>query len=102
MERVWPDGRDGRDDDQRMVAGLPELGEAVAGGLIAALASGTSHIEASQIAERIVALPDLDEAQWRRLARACADNEQVHGGASPSRALQPFFHIHKRNWPPAR
>jgi hypothetical protein len=102
----WPSGFNQRAakvaaDIVGWVSTLPGLGEAVADGLVAALASASSYIEAGAIAGRIAALPELSEAQWRELSRTYASNDQVHGGALPSRALRPYFAAHKRAWPPA-
>jgi hypothetical protein len=84
------------------VSALPELGSTVADGLFAALRSAGNYMDAGAAAERIVSLGSLTQEQFQQLDEIYWNNDQVRGGALPSRALRPFYVQNGRQWPPAK
>lgn len=84
------------------VATVPDLGDRMVDGLFNALAGANNYMDAGATASRIAALGDLTEPQWDRLDDIYRANDQVHGGALPSKALRPFYQEHGRAWPPLR
>jgi hypothetical protein len=83
------------------VATIPELGDRMVDGLFSALATANNYMDAGATASRITALGGLTESQWARLDEIYRANDQVHGGALPSKALKPFYQEHHRAWPPS-
>jgi hypothetical protein len=79
-----------------------ELGPSIVDGLIAKLASAGNYMEAGAVAERIARLPGLSEEQFKRIDRAWWGNDQLHGGALPTKAMRPFYVSNGREWPPPR
>jgi len=81
---------------------VPDLGATMTDGLFAALDSAGNYMDAGATAERIAALSGLTEDQWKRLDEIYWHNDQIHGGALPTRALRPFYQHHLREWPPPK
>ena len=84
------------------ISSIPELGDTVIDGLFAALETAGNYVDAGAAAERIASLGGLREDQFRRLDAIYWTNDQLYTGVLPSRALEPFYHQHGRNWPPPR
>lgn len=84
------------------IASQTELGTAVTEGLFESLRTAPSFIDAGAAAKRIVSLGSLTNEQWARLDSIFWSNDQIYGGALPSKALQPFYREHQRPWPPAK
>lgn len=103
----WPSGHDmGAKPIANLisawVATIPELGDRMVDGLFSALEAANNYMDAGATANRIAALGGLTEPQWARLDEIYRTNDQVHGGALPSKALKPFYQEHSRAWPPLK
>lgn len=81
---------------------VAELGETMTDGLFAALESAGNYIDAGATADRIASLSGLTEEQWARLSEIYWTNDQLFTGVLPSRALEPFYRRHGREWPPSK
>lgn len=103
----WPSGA-GRSPKEvahmisAWVASLPELGEILLDGLFSALAEAGSYVEAAASAERLVALGELSNEQFRRLDGIWWSNDQLHGGALAHKVMKPFYLANGQDWPPRR
>lgn len=81
---------------------VPELGETMVSGLFAALASANNYIDAGATADRVATLSGLTEEQWTQLTEIYWENDQLHTGTLPSKALKVFYERHSRGWPPPK
>jgi hypothetical protein len=84
------------------ISSIEELGQTMVDGLFAALESAGNYIDAGATAERIAALTSLSEEQFANLDLIYWNNDQVHTGVLPKRALEPFYRKHGRSWPPPK
>lgn len=103
----WPSGhgRTAKEVAHEIVTWLErttDFTNRIADGLIGALEEAADYYSAEAAAKRIVALGDLTESSWERLAQAYWKNDQVRGGVLPTRVLQPFFREKDKGWPPKR
>lgn len=74
----------------------------VVDGFMQALQDTTDYYSAEAAAKRIVALGELTDEAWSKLAIAYWANDQVHGGVLPTRVLKPFYLEHDKEWPPPK
>lgn len=84
------------------VTKLPDLGPAVFDGLLEALRSAQNYVDAGATAERIEALGTLSDGQLAEIDRVWWTNDQLYGGALPSRAMRRVYAAHHRAWPPPK
>jgi hypothetical protein len=103
----WPN--DNGDDPERVaqilsswISSLPELGDAVIGGLLNSLASAGNYMDAGATAARIAALGALAPEDFSRLDEIYWSNDQIHGGVLPTNELKPFYKANDRPWPPPK
>jgi len=81
---------------------MPELGTTVIDGLLNALESAGNYMDAGATAERIAALGTLTDERFERLDRVWWSNGQLYGGLLPTRAMEPFYRMNGRGWPPPK
>lgn len=103
----WPsgNGRTAKEVAHEIVAWLErttDFTNRIVDGLMGALEGASDYYSAEAAAKRIVALEDLTESSWKRLAQVFWKNDQVHGGVLPTRVLQPFYREKDKDWPPKR
>ena len=103
----WPSGhgRTAKEVAHEIVAWLErstDFTNRIVDGLMSALEEANDYYSAEAAARRIVALGDITEESWRKLADAYWANDQVRGGVLPTRALQPFYRANSREWPPPK
>jgi hypothetical protein len=84
------------------ISAVPELGATVTDGLFAALRGAEGYIEAGRAADKIAALGSLTPDQFEQLDEIFWTNDQVRGGALPTRALRPLYQQYGRQWPPKK
>jgi hypothetical protein len=84
------------------IATVPDLGDTMVDGLLTALSEAGNYMTAGVTAERIASLETLTEDQFARLAGVWWQNDQLYGGALPTKALQPFYRRNGREWPPPK
>lgn len=103
----WPSG-EGRSAKEiaalvsEWLSDLPELGSSIVDGLLSALETAGNYYDAEAKAERVAALGSLTDEQFDRLDRIWWSNDQLHGGALPTRVMRPFYASCGRSWPPPR
>ena len=83
-------------------ASIPEFGEMMVDGLFSALVAAGNYMDAGATADRIATLSGLTSIQWARLDRIYWQNDQIHYGVLPTRALRPFYQRHGHPWPPLK
>lgn len=71
-------------------------------GLLRALTEAGNYFDAEAAAKRLVALGDLPESVWEKLAHAYWSNDQVYHGVLPNRVLRPFYAARGRDFPPEK
>lgn len=103
----WPSTLDQRAKDvanviQRWIAGLPSLGPSVVNGLLKALEDANDYVSAGAAAKRIAQLDSLSASDFARLTKIYWANDQVRGGALPTKELQPFYQRNGMTWPPPK
>lgn len=101
----WPSGHNRSPKEvasaiSKWASSIPELGETMTDGLFAALEEAGNYMDAGATSERIANLSNLTDVQWARLDAIYWRNDQIHGGALPTRALRPFYQQQGRSWPP--
>lgn len=101
----WPSGHDLSAKEvasviSRWASSIPDLGETMTDGLFSALEEAGNYMDAGATAERIANLSSLTDVQWARLDSIYWKNDQIRGGALPTRALRPFYQQQGRAWPP--
>ena len=84
------------------MSGIPELGERMVEGLLAALEVANNYMDAGATANRLATLSGLSPEQWNRLDEIYWKNDQLFTGALPTKALRPFYEHNGRAWPPTR
>jgi hypothetical protein len=84
------------------IAEIPELGDRMVNGLFTALSGARNYQDAGATARRIATLGSLTDEQWTRLHDIWWSNDQLYGGALPTKALRPFYSEHGRGWPPPK
>ncbi|GAA4660096.1 toll/interleukin-1 receptor domain-containing protein [Arthrobacter cryoconiti] len=103
----WPSGHNQSSREVASIistwaSGIPELGETMTDGLFSALSEANNYIDAGATAGRIATLSSLTDLQWDQLNSIYWKNDQVRGGALPTKALRPFYYQHGRTWPPSK
>lgn len=101
----WPSvsGRTAREVAMQIVSWLDRSGALrtpLIDGLLRALSDAPNYFEAEAAAKRIVALGDLPDHAWEKLAQAYWSNDQVYHGVLPTRVLRPFYADCGRDFPP--
>lgn len=82
------------------VASLDGLGGPMFDRLLAALRDAGNYVDAGAAAEKIAALGALTSDQFDRLDAVWRENDQLHGGVLPTRAIQPLYRANSRPFPP--
>ncbi|HYI60657.1 MAG TPA: toll/interleukin-1 receptor domain-containing protein [Acidimicrobiales bacterium] len=78
------------------------LGDVVIDRLLQALGRARNYYDAEAVAARIASLGNLSDAQFERLDGVWWSNDQVYGGALPTKKMRPFYISRGRPWPPAK
>lgn len=86
----------------RHVAGIPEFGSSIIDGLFTSLAEVGDYMSAGSAAARIAELGVLSEDDFKRLDGIWWSNDQLYGGALPTREMAPFYKSNGRDWPPPK
>lgn len=103
----WPSGtgRTSKEVAHEIVAWLErttDFTDRIVEGLMNELTGASNYYSAQAAAKRIVALGNLTESSWGKLATAFWANDQVYGGVLPNRVLEPFYRMHEMDWPPPK
>lgn len=101
----WPSalGRSAQDVAMQIVSWLDRSGglkNPLVDGLLRALTDAANYFDAEAAAKRLVALGDLPESAWEKLAHVYWSNDQVYHGVLPNRVLRPFYADRGRAFPP--
>lgn len=86
----------------RHVAGIPELGSSIIDGLFTSLEETGDYMSAGSAAARIAELGTLSDDDFKRLDEIWWSNDQLYGGALPTREMAPFYRANGREWPPPK